>query len=429
MENIESNGEPMSKSWAVIKPADEKSTEESKIQWVTDFATMTTTLTVLLFSSDGSEESSDGGISVISDTELQNTFKYSIVNNDSDSEDEKEVPDGNGNNCDTNYNPITPPSTPKEDFNEKEKPNDDLDQEQSGVYDIQFSKALVIGMLLIITICMVYHKINSLTIEIQTISEKVSLLEKENNHLKAALEILESTMSYDIGTVTANAINQEAKRDKNTKKRDTPSPKTKTVWVGDNHEDEVEILDKKSKGLPDYCYFTDENDLFFEYNQELCGRKKQKLESKHLSEEEADLFEFGNDWKYANKQSSYEALVNEALKTLGDEIKRGPVIDRKDLPTFIDYSPADDSPSQSGDGYQEKPKKSKEGRRGKKRLNKQRAQLSDDWTEKRTSGREEARKNLQRQQQKDFDSINWYLKRKNERDNRRIKTSDQEQNV
>lgn len=190
---------------------------------------------------------------------------------------------------------LTPPATPSDEIEKKceevtskelaeinnENPvNTAKDQHSHGA-------VLLISMGLIIAL--LYTNISSLKKEFARTSsmyeQRIANLEIENQQLKAQLD----------GLIMQLRSNEEIMMPLNTEKVDdilleekfierqeeaNRKPITKDVWLGGEKEDVVKILDKKYNSLPDYCYFTDESDLFYEYNKETCERKKKKLDER-----------------------------------------------------------------------------------------------------------------------------------------------------
>lgn len=288
------------------------------------------------------------------------------------------------------------------------------------------------------------HKkaISQVNLKVEILNSKIRILEQENQLLKSALVELETRFQGDskLSIEGITPVNVEKNMflprlvddDKEIRKK----PKTKKVWVGNEIEDRVEILDKKHNSLPDYCYFTDENDLFYDYNVEVCENKRRKLEGKSYRDEEDNkvkpetIHNLDGIFKNEPIDQPYDDYVTETLKALEEEIiyiknKRADHL----IPEDKKRNQAEDTKTAT-ENEQEKPEneekseveKPKERSSKKKKLQRQKQVGSSEWVEKRSSGREEARK-LHDKQQKE---INWYLKRKNEREMHRLGSTGQE---
>lgn len=297
---------------------------------------------------------------------------------------------------------MTPPQTPtqtpdaaavKEYF---EEPTSTVVIDEPGV---RCKSRFFAGLALFVAAAIVYSRNCCLHTELSELMARITKLEQENLQMKAAIERLSLNYPAAIENYpeTLTQPDVEIASDDPPKNpsvtfyqdRDVAPPKTKTVWLGNEEEDKVKILDKKQI-LPEYCYFnSDEDDLFYEYNMELCENKLKKLEAK-AKKGSRDV----------ENQKLFDEYVSETLKSLNDEVQ-----DIK-LKRSIDDP---QSPPKS-------PKKVKE-KRDKKKLKRQAAVDSEDWAEKRTSGREEARKSQEKKQ-----DVNWYLKRKNEREINRLES-------
>lgn len=281
------------------------------------------------------------------------------------------------------------------------------------------SMPLFVCIAFVITITVLYLNIRCLKSELQMMSNRLQSLEEENLQLKVSLKELSLKLQVPENIVINSP---EFAKKVNTVEKRKP-PRTKTVWFGNEVEDKVEILDKKrSATLPDYCYFTDENDLFYEYNVEHCEAKRRKLEGKYLREikrsnEEQEKFDANPDnaWKVESSRS-YDDYISDTLKSLNDEIQDIKRKRSENRSKVRSPDSAQDLPTQA-----EKPPKLKkiEERRKTKKLQRQKEVKSAEWIEKRTNGREEARKILEKDQQ----DVNWFLKRKNEREIERVETS------
>lgn len=366
-----------------------------------------------------SEESD--GISVISEGEM---YKTTLSGNESENELDKAT---EAQTEDESYRPITPPLTPltirADAMKEFEQ---ETFSEAHPTTNIFSSKPLMAGIAFVLLFSVLYSNFRSLKSELQSIYSRVETLEQENQILKTTLdELVKSIRSTEHFAIADEIIYPATVSADDTEERRKP-PKTKSVWLGNEVEDKVKILDKKQQGsLPDYCYFTDENDLFYEYNTEICESKRRKLEAKNLHEKKdfkgkrKDDLKLDAAWKVEEKKS-YDDFISDTLESLSDEIheikrKRG----NQKPDNIADVNDLDEV-SQTFVEKEEKPEKSKPSeRRKKKKLQRQKGVGSAEWVDKRTSGREEARKKQEKQQPE----INWFLKRKNERAAHRLESS------
>lgn len=251
------------------------------------------------------------------------------------------------------------------------------------------------GLALFVAAAIVYSRNCCLQTELSELMARITKLEQENLQMKAAIERLSTNYQETLTQPDVEIASDDPPENPSVRfyeDRDVAPPKTKTVWLGNEEEDKVKILDKKQNLiLPEYCYFnSDEDDLFYEYNMELCENKLKKLEAK------AKKGSRGVD-----NQKLFDEYVSETLKSLNDEVQ-----DIK-LKRSIDDPQSESKPPKS-------PKKIKE-KRDRKKLKRQAAVDIEDWAEKRTSGREEARKSQEKKE-----DVNWYLKRKNEREINRL---------
>lgn len=339
-------------------------------------------------------------------------YKTILSSNESENELDKAI---EAQEEDDSYDPMTPPLTPltitadtikeydQEAFNEARPPT-----------CILSSKPLVASIAAVLIIAFLYSNFRSLKSDLQSIQSRVEALEQENQILKTALDELEKKMRDPFSTAE-EIVFSAAFNDEEVEERRNP-PKTKRVWLGNEVEDMVQILDKNS--LPDYCYFTDENDLFYEYNTEICEGKRRKLEAKKSRDNKdskgkrKEEIVLDNIWKVERK--SYDEQISNTLQSLNDEIHE---IKRK----REDAKPAEvvEVTAAVADQEEKREKSKNSERRKKKKLERQKQVGSSEWVDKRTSGREEARKKHEKQQPE----INWFLKRKNERAAIRLESS------
>lgn len=218
--------------------------------------------------------------------------------------------------------------------------------------------------------------------------------------------------------------------------------------MGGEKEDVVKILDKKYNSLPDYCYFTDESDLFYEYNKENCERKKRKLENrvkkfhKKNVENVDDIYKVPQDTYYDYYISKTTEQLLEKLNDEIQEIKSSRIsYSITDNDDDKPYNPNDEliiatktkvkgkklkkleekSKKRNFNGYDQEINSQDESKKKKKKLKRQQAHEGSafEWNDKRTAAREEARKqNIENGEE------NWFIKRKNDREIYRL-----EQNV
>lgn len=355
-----------------------------------------------------SAEVSDDGISVISESEV---FKTTASNNDSDNE-EKTVKAEDTESDLESYRPLTPPMTPDIQAGALKGRDGEIGRGEIVQEPENGNKTLFIGVALCVVASILYSHISGLNSSIHAINLKLSQLEYENQLLKTSLDkIVASCLGPEASEVfdplildnpAANILEAES--------RPSPKPKTKTVWLGSEKEDKVEILDKKHNSLlPAYCYFTDENDLFYEYNVEICEAKRRKLEAKNARRDKKIEKELKvDDSSKMESDKSYDDYITEALKSFNDEIQEI----KKQRPESSETKDGNEISQKTKGEQQEKPNKRRE-----KRLHKQKAVKSGEWVEKRMNGREEARNNHDKQ-----DTVNWYLKRNNDREINRLES-------
>lgn len=430
----------------------------------------------LLFHSEELEDSD--GISVISESEM-----YKNHSNHSDNDETVEKPiieEEEEESLDLLTPPVTPNPNNFDDNNCEEeqkvikydtnKVSKELEvhQENAGSFkETQQSNSHGVVLLIVMSliIAVLYTNISSLKKDFATTTsiyeQRIARLEEENQLLKSQLSelirqlkvsepvrVVRNIEKLEPRIVDEKIVEQEAK---------LPKPITKDVWMGGEKEDVIKILDKKYNSLPDYCYFTDESDLFYEYNKENCERKKRKLERRVKKfREKNDQKAESVDEIYNSQQEdpSYDDFMQqtteELLKSLNDEIQE---IKSSRVSTSISDNDDEDKPYSSNDDAiierqtkkfnDKKAKKNDEKmvkklqkrnfniydqpenvnqpqdevKKKRRKLQKQRAveESSDDWIDRRTVAREEARKkNI------DVDEENWFIKRNNEREIHRL---------
>lgn len=332
-----------------------------------------------------SSEDSDG-ISVISESELCKTMSE----NETETEKgEETVTDDEKFEAAEFQLPITPPPTPKIGTDNN---NDDNDFELCFLNNNSMN--FLFGAGLIVIVAVFYSHINNLRSDIQSCDQRILKLEEENKMLKAALAQLEMIANPTDALIDIDSINMNQDSfDFLDNEEPREPPLTKAVWLGSDITHKVEILDKKYE-LPDYCYQTQGDDLFYEYNQEVCEQKRRKLEkTKRKKLQRQAAVDESREWNEKN----YDEYIQDTLKTLNDEIIE--IKRKRSSDVTEEFSPNQSPP--------EKPTKSKRKKQKRKDKN---------WIEERVNGREEARK----VQQEEKDNLNWYLKRKNERELDRV---------
>lgn len=445
-------------------------------------------------------EDSDG-ISVISDSEMnkeQTSSETEIENGQTAEEIDQEANfEAHGvskNNQEDEEieepNLLTPPSTPFEITEEEQKlqinafekyqENVDTCSETDKCHKISHGVLLLIGMSLIIAV--LYTNVTSLKNELaKTVSvyeQRILRLEEENQVLRTRLDELmkklEQSNPYTstetiIESLPISQKNQDSLKEQETIRR---PPVTKDVWLGGEKEDVVKVLDKKYNSLPDYCYFTDEDDLFYEYNLENCEKKRKKMEEriKKLHDQQDKREEsiddmtkkLNSDNIYKSNDIEYDAYltktVDKILKSFDseiNEIKSSRFTTTADVEDNLNaktkdketrQKPVDSSnmerkrnqdkkrksqPPNNNEGSGKQERKAKDTKKRawnqennpeadksknqqkRSKLSKQNAVNEDDWIERRSSGREDARLKKENEE-------NWYLKRKNDREIHRL---------
>lgn len=370
---------------------------------------------------------------------------FSIFSEESDvsvnSESEKVLTNGNiedvdsdndivkNSERDNDYRPETPPHTPMNLVNNavKEIPDEIHEDVPKSCFINTFPVTVFIWLILLISSGLLYSRVCDLKAEMFAINEKIVQLENQNEVFKILLkEALEIVTKSNQMKMPANIDDSLVARLVKEKDEIVRKPKTKTVWLGANENQEAVEIIKKNSMLPNFCYFTDKNDLFYDYNIEFCENKKRKLESQSVEGRKNDNKDSS---KRDTKQDSsidelkldselYDEYIVEALNSLKDEIEE---IKRKrsEIDIFggatkevFDVSAKSPEITEKYSKDKKKPKNSKKNREMKsKKVN------SGEWDERRMNSRKEARKNLEDQQED-----NWYLKRKNEREIDRLET-------
>lgn len=394
-------------------------------------------LFLFIFRHEINSEESDG-ISVISESEIISKANSADSDNEMEKTMQPETDDSD------NYAPLTPPLTPhpqitaikefQESFKQEPHPTDRTSQSNCIFW---------IGIAVCLLAAISYSQISSLKQEILSINMKITQLQHENQMLKIQLDEIQVAAgppkSYTVDHQESPAVANPQKFEEDVHDYDVNKLKTKTVWLGNEQEGEVKIIDKKKNAmLPDYCYFTEQDDLFYDYNNEICENKRRKLEAKNAKENtkesknqklpEPEEVIKTDDFLAVDENIPYDSdYVSEVMKSLYDEIQEikrstpeGELKGIQQPNADQDVAKPEEVPKQRQEKprqeeRQEKPRKSmnSEERRQKKRFSRPQAVNSGEWVEKRMSGREEARKD----QEKRHQEINWYLKRKNDREN------------
>ncbi|CAO1441689.1 unnamed protein product [Diamesa serratosioi] len=141
------------------------------------------------------------------------------------------------------------------------------------------------------------HRITNLLLENQLLRVKLEILELQNiQKQQQTVPIEEEPLKVVDETLFHSPIVEEVKEEK-------PIIVTKKVYSGE--EDKIiEILDSRYL-LPPYCYFTQEDDLFYDFNVKSCENKKKKLAKKlrnlHKDKSTGLLHQFGLQDETADK--------------------------------------------------------------------------------------------------------------------------------
>lgn len=434
-------------------------------------------------------EDSDG-ISVISESEMYKN--HSNHSDDNDETVEKPLVEEQEDVEEESLDLLTPPVTPNncnEECEEEQvqlikydndKTSKEIHQEilpSASRVEATNSHGAVLLIVMTLIIAILYTNISSLKKEFATTSsiyeQRIARLEEENQVLKTQLNELIRQLKVSVNERSnkdeifipleaARIVDEKLFKEDVTQEK-TQKPITKDVWMGGEKEDVIKILDKKYNSLPDYCYFTDESDLFYEYNKENCERKKRKLERRvkkfrQKSDQKADSM----DEMYSSPPDpSYDEFIQETteelLKSLNDEIQeiKSSRISTSITDNDVDlpFNPKDDEIIEKQVRKLKDKKKKKnddenlddgkikklnkrnfniydhqqenvnqnqaqdEVKKKRRKFQKQRGveENSDDWNDRRTVAREEARKkNI------DVDEENWFIKRNNEREIHRL---------
>jgi hypothetical protein len=342
---------------------------------------------IFIFRSETVSSESDDGISVISESELCKTLSENEVEKCEEETATEAMEDPEF------QMPPTPPATPilkveKEQFKE---------YETSPAFRTIRDISIVFNCgLVIVLICYIFYSFfGRMHREINSNIQRITNLEEENRMLKIQLDQLTNIVN-PVEAVTEDQLEFLDKEEPRA------PPPTKTVWLGSETEHKVEILDKKYE-LPDYCYQTQEEDLFYEYNQAICEEKRRKLEKsksakqkKKKSLDKYPEFDRSGDWT----EKDYDEYIAQALKDMTaeiDAVKRRRLQEaeatKEEDPENPEFSPNEAQP--------EKTSKSKRKKQKRKERN---------WIQDRGQGREEARKIHEKEGK---ENENWYLKRKN----------------
>lgn len=254
-------------------------------------------------------EESDG-ISVISETEICKQVT-STHNSENEAEKFSDVDDEVA--WTVPYQPPTPPATPK------------IDEKVSATRRSDPPRNLALLAVVLTVVLGFYWNANSIRADVQEMGKRVAQLELENQLLKEALDQMQLRFKETSDLPIAEDLVIPVPPD-------TIKPKTRTVWVGDE-EKRVEILDKRQGGLPSYCYFTESDDLFYEYNAELCEQKKRKLaagsnknnKKKIHAKQEKKCPLVKPDEQHALKigdEKSIDDHISEMLKSIDDDVQK-----------------------------------------------------------------------------------------------------------
>lgn len=356
-----------------------------------------------------------------------------------------------------------------------------LKEMQESAQQFQKSNHAVLVLIVVsLVIAILYTNVTSLKNELaRTVAiyeQRILRLEEENQLLRTQLDELMTklksprdtdTFSKHADTKPAQQLTPKVQVHVMSEKNIVQKPITRNVWLGGEKEEVVKVLDKKYNSLPDYCYFTDENDLFYEYNMENCEKMKQKRDErtkkfnnqKYLGKENefvadkdtgSDKFNVDDIWKSSDKvyNDFMSKTADEILKSLTDEIQeikgnRVPMTN-KDENVVNDNAKYDKTPftkeknknfEGKGNGSDKKWKDKRENNfdtnQPQKRMKQEHVKnwkqgkdnkgkndkdgSSGDWSDQRSKARQDAR------MKKDTDE-NWYLKRKNERELHRLDT-------
>lgn len=464
-------------SWCLIKSTQEYEASGNCPE------TNNNNITIICSKSTEEMEDSDG-ISVISESEM---YKNNLNNSDGEAEKPNSLDDTDEDKSEevSEESPVT--TITKDECDEGEDSQADDEELNSDVtalrkveektlkeYDSQVSNLqqpqqqpqssknshgvmLLIGMSLIIAV--LYTNVTSLRNELAKTSsiyeQRIARLEQENDLLRSQLDELLWKLKNVEGLQEQQQVPLENKRETFDtsdniiqKDRATPDddylvkrqePVTKKVWLGGEIEEQVKILDKKYNSIPDYCYHTDENDLFYEYNKENCERKKQKMEER-LKKLQHDNMKKNVDSVWSSKSNEdydkfIERKADEILQSLNEEIRE---IKKNRLPSTADgerqkeeryhesldnnqpkrkQSAGTDSKYSSYSDKEEDGKRAGKNGKKKKRQPKNRGgnDSTNEWNEKRSSGREQARNKHEMSSDE-----NWYLKRQNDREIHRL---------
>lgn len=220
--------------------------------------------------------------------------------------------------------------------------------------------------------------INSLRAEIKENEKRISRIEQENQLLRESLDRLQKILQQK----SSDFIVSDGCTENTPIEQLNKEPKIKTVWMGS--EEEKKTFDVKNSGLPDYCYFTDKDDLFYEYNVEMCERKKLKLEasdtkkSKNNSKKKKSIKTV--DPLRVENEMSLDQYISDSLESLNDEIQE---IKLKRRTSSTDEALNIRNKAKEN-VHNELPKEKRRGKHKKE-------QLSGEWVDKRKNGRRVAR--------------------------------------
>lgn len=353
---------------------------------------------------------------------------------------------------------LTPPATPHDEISEEkcEKISSkelEIHQEIPTTAREPHNHGAVLLIAMALVIAILYTNISSLKKEFATTAsiyeQRIARLEEENQLLKAQLSelIMQLRPKEEIMMPSLNSekIDEVLLEEKFIERQEEANrqPITKDVWLGGEKEDVVKILDKKYNSLPDYCYFTDESDLFYEYNKEACEHKKRKLDERvkkfhqkndHRTESVDDIYSTTKRDKdfddfMTQTREKFLASLNDEIQEIKnsrvsfsitdndeEEIQTGDKMTKDKNDKRKNPGKSDGKENRQDNTSKKQQKKNvDENQENSKKRKRQRGKEGSggEWNERRNTGREEARK------KKDSEE-NWFLKRKNDREIHRL---------
>lgn len=214
--------------------------------------------------------------------------------------------------------------------------------------------------------------VNSLKTDIDFMMNRISVLEDENRVLREKLLELTNQSKNNFQAQQKQMNNEEVKFTR---------PKTKNVYNGES-EEVVKVIDKENM-LPDFCYFTEESDLFSEYNKDLCDRIESQLNSNNVRNQKSKK-------GTKRKKKTIDDSIIEKLNSMNEEIEN-----------------IKNKRKKGKNSSQGKNNNSSEKRRNKK------VKENNNWMDERAKYREQVRKDHDTDADEE---MNWFLKRKDERE-------------